>query len=176
MAALPDLPLDGLSPSKLWSALGPELRALAGRAVYSADDRSARNEVDQAIADAIRFREVAVRRLPLDKRVDYLSRVVRPDDDLATTLLLALHLEHRRPLLAAFLDHLEIPHNDGIIHEDHQPSPPSPEALRPAVNRLLGEFRQDEVEIYLASLLAMDDNVWGGLLEIVSGLCEEEAT
>ena len=45
---------------------------------------------------------------------------MRPDDSLATSLLLALHLGRRQPLLSAFLDRMGIPHDEGMIDPDHE--------------------------------------------------------
>ena len=101
----------------LWAEMDVETRRLAARCLYASDwdDVAARAEADAAIATALRFRAAAVRRLPLPKRVEYLTRVVRLDDSLATGLLRALHLSERRRMLGAFLDTLGIPQNDGVI-------------------------------------------------------------
>ncbi len=168
MAVLESLPLDGLRPSSVWSALDPDTRRLAGRAVYLRgwDDGSARAEIDAAICDAIRFRPLMVRRMPVDKRVDHLLRSVRPDDDVASTLLLALHMVHRRGMLCVFLDELGIPHEQGLIEDE--PEPPDDARLGETVRRLYEEFSRDEVDVYLATLLASDERVWGGLRDALS--------
>jgi len=167
-ASLPDLL--GLSPSRLFAHLDPVVRLLAARSLYAHDwgDRPTRREADLAIAQALRSREIAVRKLPVDKRAEYLSRAVRPGDGLATSLLMALHLEERRELLAAFLDELQIPHTDGIIREDHDLAAPPASRLAGAAARLFEEYPQDEVETYLATLLAMDRDVWGGLAPVLA--------
>ncbi len=161
-----------LTPGGLWAALDADTRRLAARAVYERgdDDRSAPVEADAAIAAALRFRLVAVRRLPLERRIDYLARVVRPQDPLASLLLRELHLAHRRPLLVAFLDDLSIPHADGVIDGDLDPERHRPDTarLRPAVERLDARFPRPEVDLYLAALVAMDPGFWSplaGLLE-----------
>jgi hypothetical protein len=173
MSSLARLRLGPLSSAKLWSAIGPEVRRLAGRAVLGRawGGDALRSRVDRAIADAMRFRPAAVRRLPVDKRVDYLARSVRPSDALASELLVALHLGYRRPMLAAFLDELGIPHRDGLIDQGHRPRPPDPHSLRRAVRHIAARFPTDEVELYLTSLIAMDPELWGG----IGSLLEEAA-
>jgi hypothetical protein len=99
--------------------------------------------------------------------VGYLLRAVRPDDSLATSLLLALHLGRRQPLLSAFLDRLEIPHDEGMIDPDHELGEPSAERLAEPVDRLYAEFPKEQVDAYLACLLAMDPESWGGLVEVI---------
>ena len=123
MVLLRDLPEEKLTPSHLWAELDPETRKLAAQSVYSDawEEQSARTEANHAIASALRYREQAVRRLPLEKRVDYLVRAVRPDDSLARSLLLALHLTQRTELLEAFLDSLGVPQSGGVIDDDFGP-------------------------------------------------------
>jgi hypothetical protein len=175
MTLHPDLPLDALSPALLWASLDPDARRDAALSIYNHewDDNEFRDELDEAIASALRFRKVMVRKLPFKKRADYVARSVHPDEGLASTLLLALHLSDRRPLLCAFLDHLEIEHDDGVIGEDDW-EPPSETALSAGIERLLSEFPRDHVELYLATLLAMDPDRWRALGERLARLREAE--
>ena len=162
MSILQNLSLDNLTPARLWSALDAPARRLAIRAMYG-DDPELRVQADQALAEALRFRPAGVRKLPVDKRVDYFVRRVRPDNTLASTLLTTLHLAHRRTLLGAFLDALEIPNDDGLIPPSHEPDPVAADRLAPAVNALHERFDAPDVDLYLASLLALDPETWGGL-------------
>lgn len=168
MQLLRSLPPERLTPSRLWAMLDVDTRRSAARALYDVDwdDEAGRLEADQAIASAMRFRPVAVRRLPVEKRVDYLLKAVHPDDSLGSSLLRALHLLRRRELLCAFLDELGIPQEDGVIAADHQVETPDPTQLTPAVKRLFERFPEAEIEVYLASLMAMDPDTWGGLAEV----------
>ena len=162
MPLLQNLTLDKLTPARLWPALDEPVRRLAIRAMYG-DDPDLRVQADQALADALRFRPAGVRKLPLDKRVDYFVRRVRPDNTLASTLLTTLHLAHRRTLLTAFLDALDVPNDDGLIPPDHEPEPISADRLAPAVETVRARFDAADVDLYLATLLALDPDVWGGL-------------
>jgi len=159
----------GLSPSELWAALEPETRRLAGEAFYDRGGQggAGRQEADLAVAAALRFREAAVRKLPVERRIDYLLRVVRADDSLACSLLLALHLEHRVPLLEAFLDRLGVPQSGGLIDEDWDLEPPGREKLAAAAEEIRGRFPAEEVDLYLLSLLAMDPETWGELADLL---------
>ena len=159
------LTLDDLSPARVWTELDDQTRDLAARAVYG--DSTWRREADAAVADAIRFRAVAVKKLPLEKRVSYLLRAVRPDDSLASTLLLALHLGHHVEMLQTFLDDLGIPNESGMIDERHEIRAPLPDRLSAATKNLFEKFDRQDVEIYLASLLAMDPDTWGALADLL---------
>ncbi|HKQ60980.1 MAG TPA: hypothetical protein VJS92_06795 [Candidatus Polarisedimenticolaceae bacterium] len=161
--------LEQLTPARLWAALEPDLRVLAARSAYTgpADQAAARREADRAIAMTLRFRDTAVRQLPVEKRVTYIARNVRADDSLAATLLVALHLQHRQELLGAFLDALAIPHSAGVIDAEHRLEPPTAPQLAAAVDGLYARFPAEQVEVYLASLLAMDPESWSGLVETI---------
>jgi hypothetical protein len=169
MSLLQDLPLNRLTPSRLWGAIDAETRRLAARCLYDPerDDASGRAEADAAIASALRFRATAVRRLPVDKRVDYLSRAVHPDDSLATALLRALHLSQRSEMLGTFLDALGIPQQSGVIDTDDELDPPGGEELVAAVAALRAGFPAEEVDVYLAALISMEPEFWGSLAEVV---------
>lgn len=153
-------------PTQLFLALPPDVRLAAAKALYAHDwgDAPTRREADVAIMVGMRFRETAVRQLPIDKRAGYLARSIRPSESLASSLLLALHLESRRPILAAFLDALKIPHTDGLIKDGHETKPPTKAALAKAVKTLEAGFPEADVDIYLASLYVLDRETWANLL------------
>jgi hypothetical protein len=157
-----------LTPARLWAGLDPETRELAARTVYSdaMDGDTSRMEADTAIATTLRFRPVAVRKLPTDKRVGYLLRAVRVDDSLASTLLLALHLGRRRAMLGAFLDRLGIEHEDGVIQVDEFETPKA-EQFTAAVDAVYEEFPADEAEVYFATLIALEPEAWEGLISVL---------
>jgi hypothetical protein len=165
MQLLHNLSLEELTPARLWVTLDLPTRALAARALFDGD-RPTRDQADHSIALALRFRDAGVRKLSVDRRVDYLARVVRPDDALASSLLMALHFCCRQELLVSFLNALQIPNKSGLIAEDYKLEAVAVATLEPAVGRLRKNFNGADVDIYLASLLALDPEVWGGLGEL----------
>jgi hypothetical protein len=76
-------------------------------------------------------------------------------------------LSRQRPLLEAFLDHLGIAHQQGLIAEDGAHTP-APDALQAAVDGLRDRFSAPDVRLYLRTLAAQDPETWGGLAPIVS--------
>jgi hypothetical protein len=161
--------LSQCAPAQLWSTLEPEVRLTAARALYTHDwgESPTRREADFTIMQGMRFRESAVRQLSVDKRAQYLARSIRPTDSLAGSMLLALHLEHRRAMLAAFLDALKIPHENGLISEAHDMKPPSPAALAQAATALREQFPAEDVDLYLATLYVLDRDTWAGLAPLL---------
>jgi hypothetical protein len=168
MTSLNNLSLEKLTPQRLWAEVDIETRRIAARCVYDPewDDVTARVQADAAIAAALRFRDAAVRRLPIPKRVEHLTRLVRLDDSLVTGLLRALHLSERREMLGAFLDALGIPQDNGIIDTDETLDPPGSEMLRKAVGAL-GSYPEEDVELYLLALLTMEPEFWAGLADVL---------
>ena len=166
MQLLGTVPLEKLTPSRVWSEVDPDSKTLAAQALYApGEEKANREEANLAIASALRFRIQAVRKLPMEKRANYLARAVRPDDSLASSLLTKLHLNHRTEMLGAFLDELEIPQENGMIDEEVELEPIEATRLEAAARSLRERFPGDEVEIYLATLVAMDPEIWQGLAE-----------
>ena len=161
--------LSQCGPAQLWASLEPEIRLASARSLYAHDwgDAPTRHEADFAIMRGMRFRESAVRQLSVDKRASYVARSIRPNDSLAGSMLLALHLEQRRGLLSAFLEALKIPHDNGLIAEDHDMKPPSAASLAKAAKALRDQFPADEVDLYLATLYVLDRNTWAGLAPLL---------
>jgi hypothetical protein len=169
MTLLQELPPDRLTPSRLWGAMDTETRGLAARCLYDAEwnDAASRAEADAAIASAMRFRRETVRRLPVEKRIAYLTRIARPDDSLATALLHALHLGARAAMLVDFLDALGIPHEEGAIDTERDFDRPDAAALAEAADALRDRYSAADVDLYLTALLSLDPDFWGGLVDVL---------
>ncbi len=66
MQLLGTVPLEKLTPSRVWAELDPETKSLAARTLLARGEETAnREEANLAIASALRFRVQAVRQLPL---------------------------------------------------------------------------------------------------------------
>ena len=165
MGRMWDDSLGELTPAELWGRLDGSTRRDAAEAMF--DERSSRREADGAIADALRFRIVSVRKLPIERRVDYLLKAVRPDDNFASSLLMALHVQRRQPLLVTFLDALGIEHDGGVIDADDEFGPTDPDRIGSAVELLYAEHPDEQVEVYLATLIALDPDNWSGLADVL---------
>lgn len=169
MSILKTLDLEELSPSQLWSQLDDATREEAVRSAYNDGTQGSKVEADMAIANALRFRPNAVRQLPLERRVAYMLKNVYTDDNLASTLLLALHLDRRVSILETFLEELGIPQSGGLIDDEYDLDTPGAEALDKAATATYEKFDDAEVDLYLAALLALDPDTWSGLREVIAG-------
>lgn len=168
MSLLSRIDLNGLSPGRLWTQLDAATREAAVRSAYNGGTDGSKVEADLAIAQALHFRPNAVRQLPLDRRVNYLLKSVHVDDSLASTMLLALHLDRRSEMLEAFLGELGIPQSGGLIDETYDLGPPDAAALARASTAAYKKFESDAVDVYLAALVALDPDTWGALRDVVA--------
>ena len=156
---------ESVTPVDVWRAMDPETRRLAATAMFK--DPVGKQEANLAICAAIRFRESAVKQLPVSQRVGYLLKAVRVDDAMASSMLLALHINERSDLLELFLDDLGIPNEGGMIDEDHDLQPPKPDHLQAAVRKLRKDFDDAQVDLYLTTLVSMDRETWAALIPLL---------
>lgn len=106
----------------------------------------------QRLAQVMRFREVAFKKAPIERRAEWL--LARLADarfaHLFEVALVAYHTHEAKELLAAFLDLWGIPHVDGVI-EVEAPPVPSEEAVAKALAELQPRFPLADMMLYLAS-------------------------
>jgi len=162
MADVPDIP----RPSQLWKTLSPERKLQAADAFWQDDNAAAEQaEAIAAIAQRIKFRVKSVHALPREKKAHYLTSLAGVSEIVAARLLVAFHLHHKRPMMAAFLDALGIPHEDGLI-ADGDLQPPTAERLSEAARTLGDAYPPDDVALYLATLIWQDPGTWGPLANV----------
>ena len=152
---------------KLWKALTPDERAAAITAAMSDDENGwVKTTTRTAVAGAIKFRPQTVATWPRQKLVSEAARLPIDDVALLSAFLVDLHLGTRRPMMAAFLDAVGVPHEDGRIDtEASGPVVVEPERLRAAADDLVSRFPPDEVVTYFLTLLLQDPETWGGVVD-----------
>jgi hypothetical protein len=150
---------------RLWKRLSSAERISAASFFWTEPPQEVIGTALGAIVKARRLRPQVARSLPVEARARALASVLDPGEPLAASLLVALHLGERRPLLGAFLDRLELPHDDGVLTEEADSRPaPSGEATREAVRKLLPSFPARDVWVYLNTLWLQDPERWAGLV------------
>src|SRR5438270_13951284 len=104
---------------KLWKALTTEERTLAVTAAMGDDPEGwVRNTTRVAVAKALKFRPQTVSTWPRQKLVTEAVRLPLDEVQLLSAYVVDLHLGHRRPMMAAFLDELGIENDDGRIDSE----------------------------------------------------------
>jgi hypothetical protein len=151
------------SATRLWKALTPEERLRAADVFFAEPPAELAGAALGALVKARHLRPQAARSLPPDAQARILATVLDPGEPLAQGLLVGLHLADRRPLLGAFLDALELPHEDGILTEEADAAPPVDDAQARAAVAALGRFPPDQVRTYLNTLWLQDPERWRAL-------------
>lgn len=156
-----------LKPARLWKQLSAERRLEAVLAFWSeSEDLAAQAEAIDAIARHLKFRAKSVMGLPVEKRARYLCALPAVSDSLATRLLVTYHLVAQRPMMAAFLDALGVPHDNGLITADRVRLPDAG-ACRAAAQSLMAKYPEADTKTYFATLLTQDPETWRPLEDLV---------
>jgi hypothetical protein len=152
---------------KLWKALTPEERSAAISASLADDENGwVKTTTRGAIASALKFRPQTVATWPRQKMIAEAARLPLDDVQLLSAYLVDLHLGTRRPMMAAFLDAVGVPNENGRIDtEASGPITVTPEKLSAAADDLVGRFPPDEVVTYFLTLLLQDFETWSGAVD-----------
>jgi hypothetical protein len=148
--------------TRLWKHLPHEERLAAATAFFAETPRELAGTAIAALASARHLRPQAARALAPDAQARILATVLDSGEPLAQGLLVSLHLGQRKPLLRAFLDALALPHEDGVLKEEGEAPPVTPEQARAGV-AALASFPPGEVRTYLNTLWLQDPDRWGAL-------------
>lgn len=150
---------------RLWKHLTPEERLAASAAFWNEPPQEVLAGALGAIIKARRLRPQVARTLPASERTRILASLLDPGESVAASLLVALHLAERRKLLAAFLDQLGLPHEEGVLKEDETQAqaPISEERARAGATALRAAFPEHQVQVYFNALWLQDPERWAAL-------------
>lgn len=152
--------------ARVWKRLTREERVAAATHFWREPPETAAGSALAAIVRARHMRPQVARSLSPLERAESLASVLDPGEVVASSLLVALHLGDRRPLLATFLDALGLPHEDGILKDEDATPPLAEEAARKGARALLAAFPRHQVETYLNTLWLQDPDRWSVLEKI----------
>jgi hypothetical protein len=144
--------------NRLWKTLSSEEKSLAAAELVKDNSPLIRASVTSVVADARKMRPIVARKLPAEVQARIVATVRDPGEILASSLLVALHLGPRRPMLVAFLDALGLPHEDGVL-KDEATAPIALADLERARAALRSES-PSAVRIYLNTLWLQDPDRW----------------
>ncbi len=155
-----------MRPSALWKEMSPEKRLVAASAFWTDENgRDQQVEVIVTLARKMNFRAKSVPALPLERRAKLLAGM-DVSDAVASRALIAYHLAAERPMMGAFLDALNIEHDNGLITAEEVPAPDRAK-LAEAVQTLKSTFAPEAVRLYLHTLLLLDGDTWADLAGLV---------
>ena len=152
--------------TRLWKRLGPAERLAAATHLVAEPAPEAMAAAFAAIVRVRHMRPQAVRAMSPDTQARTIATLLEPGESLAASLLVALHLGDRRPLLRAFLDGLGLPHEDGILKEEDAAMPAATLAEGRKGVEALASFPAEQVAMYLNTLYLQDPDRWAVVAEI----------
>jgi hypothetical protein len=146
--------------TRLWKKLGREERTAAARHFFEQPPPELLGSALAALVKARHLRPQVARSLPPEEQARALAGVAEPGESVASSLIVALHLGDRRPLLTTFLDAVGLPHEEGILTEEDEGAPLAEAAARAGVAALGRAFPREQVELYLNALWLQDPDRW----------------
>jgi len=149
--------------TRLWKHLPQDERLRAANAFFTNTPAELGAMALGTLAKARHMRPQAARKLPPEAQSRILASTLDPGEPLAQGLLVALHLAERRSLLAAFLDALGLPHEEGLLKEEAETAPPLTEETARRAVAALSSFPREQVLTYLNTLLLQDAERWAAL-------------
>ncbi|MBA2302228.1 MAG: hypothetical protein H0W08_06295 [Acidobacteria bacterium] len=158
--------LSAFRPTRIWKRLTAERRQRAAEVFWS-DEQSTEQQIEAvgAIATHMKFRTKSVIGLPVERKAKYLAALPGISDTVVARALVSYHLEHQRPMMAAFLDSLGIAHEDGLISEENVTAPDA-DKVRAAAAELTGTFPPEDVGLYFSTLVSQDPETWTALTSL----------
>lgn len=163
--------IGGVRASRIWKSLPLERRVEAATAFWKDDEspdvQMQHMEALVAIAQRMNFRTRSVQAFSPERRANALARIPDVSDAVAMRALVAFHFEARRDLMGAFLDALGVEHDHGMISDEDGIAPPDAARLARAVVAVRGAFPDEDVDLYLRTLLAVDQDTWAHLRGVV---------
>src|SRR5688572_26683376 len=119
-------------PALLWKQMSETQRQAAAHAFWTDPQSQMEHiEISALMARRLNFRMKSIQTMAVDRKVKHLMAMGNVSDGVAGRLLVTYHLASQRPMMAAFLDALDIAHEEGLIAEDATPQP-DPEKLKAA--------------------------------------------
>ena len=144
--------------ARLWKTLSAEEKSLAATELVKDESPMTRAGITAVVSDARKMRPIAVKKLSREVQARVVASVRDPGEILASSLLVALHLGPRKPMLIAFLDALELPHEDGVL-KDETSEPVSLDDLTKGV-AAVGFESPSAIRVYLNTLWLQDAERW----------------
>ena len=127
-----------------------------------ADSADQQVEAMVLLAQRLKARPKFIATMAVERKAKHLAHYVGMPDALAARLLVSYHLGHQRPMMAAFLDALDIVHDNGLINDDLSGAV-AEDKLKAGSAALSGGFAAEDVRLYFETLLLQDPDTWGGL-------------
>jgi len=119
-------------------------------AIYKSLEHQGFGPLDADVAKSLRFRPMAIRKLPMEQRAKRARMLVEStkNANLAYELVGGYLLKSCKDLVVGFLEATGVPHKDGMI-EDIEGAAPASDKIAGAVSDLDAKFPREDVTLYL---------------------------
>jgi len=164
MTPAPSNDLWQTTSNRLWKALSPEEKQMAAAELVKDPTPLIKASVIAVVAEARKMRAIAARKLPPEVQARIVATVRDPGEVLASSLLVALHLGPRKPMLVAFLDAVGLAHDDGVL-KDEATEAISLEDLKKGCAAISSEAPA-AVRTYLNTLWLQDGARWANARDV----------
>lgn len=148
---------------RLWKRISREERLAAATVFFREPPEELVGSALAAVVKARHLRPQVARTMSAEEQARALAGVLDPGEPLAASLLVALHLGERRPMLSTFLDAAGIPHEGGLLKDEAPPAPLTEDAARAGVKALVAASPREHVLTYLNTLWLQDPERWAVL-------------
>ena len=146
-------------------------RLRAARAFWATEEDEAADAQFQAvffIAQQKKFRAKSVFAMDDERKAKQLASLHSVPEIVAARALIVYHLTEQRPMMGAFLDALDIAHENGVIKEEDVK--PDPGKIAPAFDQIAKTYAPADISLYLNTLLCQDPDTWGALHPLIKGM------
>jgi hypothetical protein len=150
--------------ARLWKRLGKDERNAAAASFWKETPPEVTGMALAAVVKARHMRPQVARSMPPEEQARALASVLDVGEPVASSLLVALHLGARRPMLATFLDAAGLAHEDGLLKDEAEEGPVDAAAAARGVQALLAAgHTAEQVRTYLNTLWLQDPDRWKAL-------------
>ena len=146
--------------TRLWKQLSREDRLAAAQYFWHEPHAEVMGAALASIAKARHLRPQVARSLSEEDKARATSVLLEPGETVAASLLVALHLGQRRPMLGTFLDAVGLPHENGLLKDAGDDVTITESAAEAGVQRLRAAHPEEHVRLYLNTLWLQDPERW----------------
>jgi hypothetical protein len=153
--------------ARLWKRLAREERSAAAASFWKDTPPEVTGLALAAVVKARKMRPQVARALPPEEQARALASVLDVGEPVAASLLVALHLGERRPMLATFLDAAGLPHENGLLKDEAEEGAVAGASASKGVAALLkAGHTPEQVRTYLNTLWLQDPDRWKSLEDL----------
>lgn len=152
--------------ARIWKRLSREERTAAAASFWKDTPPEVTGMALAALVKARHMRPQVARSMPPDEQARALASVLDVGEPVASSLLVALHLGERRPMLATFLDAAGLRHENGLLKDEDDAVVNGDAAQKGIAALRAAGHSPEQVRTYLNTLWLQDPDRWKALEDL----------